>query len=90
MTIGPNEDGAELYREHLESQPCPTCGTRESEYRSLRARIALLEEVAESAKRWHEHDRLCTLGRFAHGKMDHCSCGLKEFHAVRRHLKEGK
>ena len=26
MTIGPNEDGAELYREHLESMPCPKCG----------------------------------------------------------------
>ena len=26
MAIGPNDDGAELYREHMESMTCPKCG----------------------------------------------------------------
>ena len=62
MTIGPNEDGAELYRLHLESLVCPKCGgckeDRDLHIHQLHefcavkdARLALLEKVAAIAKK---------------------------------------
>ena len=47
MPIGPNEDGAELYRMHLESLPCPTCGAKESERAALAAAIAERDALRE-------------------------------------------
>ena len=51
MSIGPNEDGAELYRMYMESQPCPTCGAKESEYISPRTDRAAAVARAEEAER---------------------------------------
>ena len=59
MPIGPNEDGAELYRMHLESLPCPTCGTKESDRAALAAAIAerdALREAVEWAIQYLERD----------------------------------
>ena len=56
MPIGPNEDVAELYRMYMESQPCPTCGAKESEYISLRAALAAAN--AELARLREENVRL--------------------------------
>ena len=50
MPIGPNEDGAELYRMHLESLPCPTCGAKESERAALAAAIAERDALREAVE----------------------------------------
>lgn len=49
MTIGPNEDGAELYREHLESLPCALCGTRESDFKALLLEVKQLKILLKSS-----------------------------------------
>ncbi len=50
MTMGPNEDGAEAYRLHLATIPCPTCGSKESEWDALRALSLRARDVEGMAK----------------------------------------
>lgn len=49
--LGPNEDGAEAYKLHLESIPCPTCGAKESEFETLRSRLSLAEKEREATNK---------------------------------------
>jgi len=67
MPIGPNEDGAELYRMHMESQPCPTCGAKESEYISLLAELARFRKMRDQDCMVNDEDGRCMVHGYCDG-----------------------